>query len=415
MPSDSATILDVSNGLATITLGSTIVSRRQDHRKAHSFRCPGGDPVHGQRLRARLFSIPVSTDPDRSHVKTALDVVYDWDYEGHAGLDQLRTLYAKALESQWIAMKRLDWTADVDRDALTATPMMGGLAIEETDWWTSLPAETRWEVSRRSATVTLSNFLHGEQGALFVASQLVSAVPHLEGKFYASTQALDEARHVEVFSAYIRKVGEIRPILPSLQGILDQILATDEWMKKAVGMNIVLEGLALFAFRDLRNRAQEPLLRELLTHVSQDEARHTGFGVLYLQKVVSELDDAGKADLEDFGFETARLLVDSRRSLTPRDAVFALMEEVGIDRGDLQAAISRERETLRRTATARGTRGGPLGSFVIPVLQRIGLFSDRVRGHFDQLFRELSTTGQGVNERIGDLPDDLEAWVAQGA
>ena len=348
-------------------------------------------------------------------VGAALEVIYDWNYEGARDLDPLRTLYAKALDSQWIAMKRLDWSGEVDRDALTATPMLGGLAIEATDWWATLPAETRWEISRRSAAVTLSNFLHGEQGALFVASQLVNAVPHLEGKFYAATQTVDEARHVEVFSAYIRKVDEIRPILSSLKGILDQILSTGDWMKKAVGMNIVLEGLALFAFRDLRNRAKEPLLRALLNLVSQDEARHTGFGILYLENVVAKLPEREKAELEDFGFETARLLVDSRRSLTLRDAVFGIVEEVGVDRRELQAAISRERGRLREVAGERGTRGGPLGSFVLPTMRRIGLFSERIRSRFDQLFREISATGTGVEERMGELPDDLEAWVAEGA
>ena len=135
----------------------------------------------------------------------------------------------------------------------------------------------------------LSNFLHGEQGALMVAAQLVNAVPHMDGKFYAATQTLDEARHVEVFAAYIRKLDEVYPIAPGLKQLLDNVLAADDWKKKAVGMQVVAEGLALYSFRDMRNQTEEPLLKKLLTYVSRDEARHTGYGVKYLSAVVPTL------------------------------------------------------------------------------------------------------------------------------
>ena len=112
-----------------------------------------------------------------------------------------------------------------------------------------------------------------------VAAQLVNAVPHTDAKFYAATQTMDEARHVEVFARYIEKLDEIRPIAPSLKGILDQTLQTGDWMKKLVGMQIVVEGLALYAFREMRNLTEEPLLKDLLTYVARDEARHHAYGV----------------------------------------------------------------------------------------------------------------------------------------
>ena len=148
-------------------------------------------------------------------------------------------------------------------------------------------------MSRRSAAFMLSNFLHGEQGALMVAAQLVNAVPHMDGKFYAATQTLDEARHVEVFAAYIRKLDEVYPIAPGLKQLLDNVLAADDWKKKAVGMQVVAEGLALYSFRDMRNQTEEPLLKKLLTYVSRDEARHTGYGVKYLSAVVPTLSRRG--------------------------------------------------------------------------------------------------------------------------
>ena len=111
-------------------------------------------------------------------------------------------------------------------------------------------------MSRRSAAFMLSNFLHGEQGALMVAAQLVNAVPHMDGKFYAATQTLDEARHVEVFAAFIRKLDEVQPIAPALKKLLDGVLEAPSWLVKAVGMQVVTEGIALYSFRDMRNQTQ---------------------------------------------------------------------------------------------------------------------------------------------------------------
>ena len=134
-------------------------------------------------------------------VQTALTALYNWNYD--AEIDGLRTLYANALDRQWIAMRDLDWDAEIDKRAFSETFSLGGIPLQQTEFWQSLSADTRWKISRGTATFMLSNFLHGEQGALMVAAQLVNAVPHMDGKFYAATQTMDEARHVEVFSRYL--------------------------------------------------------------------------------------------------------------------------------------------------------------------------------------------------------------------
>src|SRR5215831_8172298 len=243
-------------------------------------------------------------------VRTAFDAVYNWNYEPE--IEELRTLYANALDRQWIALKQLDWSRDIDHDAFSRTFSLGGIPIQRTHFWQNLDPKLRWEVARRGAAFMLSNFLHGEQGAMMVAGQLVNAVPHMDGKFYAATQTLDEARHVEVFAAYIQKLDEVYPIAPALKVLLDNILGAEDWKKKAVGMQVVAEGLALYSFRDMRNQTEEPLLKQLLTYVSRDEARHTGYGVKYLAAVVPTLDERERHELEDFAFEAARLLIDSR-------------------------------------------------------------------------------------------------------
>jgi hypothetical protein len=354
--------------------------------------------------------LPKAHPQSQSVVKASLEAIYNWNYSSE--VDSLRTLYANALDRQWNAMRDLDWETEIDREAFSRTFSLAGVPIQETQFWRDLSEDLRWEVSRRSAAFMLSNFLHGEQGALMVAAQLVNAVPHMDGKFYAATQTLDEARHVEVFAAYIRKLDEVYPIAPGLKQLLDNVLMADDWKKKAVGMQVVAEGLALYSFRDMRNQTEEPLLKKLLTYVSRDEARHTGYGVKYLSAVVPTLSLAERAELEDFAFESARLLIDSRAGNSIRETVFKLWASLGIDMGAALASILKDRERIVKGMERTGGRLGPVRGFVIPTLHTIGLYSERVRGHFDGMFR--ANLGDELARRtseIPSLPDDLEAWV----
>ncbi len=224
-----------------------------------------------------MSEFTLKTPTQEPDLATAMQVVYQWNYDPE--VEELRRLYVKAAEAQWIGDKHLDWERPIDMVKFSTTPLGAGVPIEKTSYWRSLPKDTTAELVRRTAAFRLSQFLHGEQGALMVAAQLVNAVPHTDAKFYAATQTMDEARHVEVFARYIEKLDEIRPIAPSLKGILDQTLQTDDWMKKLVGMQIVVEGLALYAFREMRNLTEEPLLKDLLTYVARDESRHHAYGV----------------------------------------------------------------------------------------------------------------------------------------
>ncbi len=351
----------------------------------------------------------------RESVGTALQAVYNWDYEPE--IDELRTLYANGLERQWIAVRDLDWQRGIDRDAFCRQFSVGGLPVSETAFWASLPAETRWELSRRSASFLLSNFLHGEQGALMVAGQLVNAVPHMDAKFYAATQTLDEARHVEAFSAYVKLLDDVYPISVGLKKLLDDVLATDDWTQKAVGMQVVTEGLALYTFRDMRNHTREPLLEQLLTYVCRDEARHTAYGIKYLSAVVPSLSPKQIEELEDFAFESARLVVDSRAGISMREQVLQIWQEGGIDPQEAMAKLAEERDVMARELERRGGRRGPISGFVVPTLRSIGLYSDRIAAHFMDMW--VANFGeeraQQLADSISDLPEDLEAWVEQGA
>ena len=174
------------------------------------------------------FTLTTSTqEPDLS---TAMKVVYQWNYDPE--VEELRNLYVKAAEAQWISERDLRWDQQIDLVKFSTTPLGTGVPIDQTSYWKSLPQDTRSELTRRTAAFRLSQFLHGEQGALMVAAQLVNAVPHTDAKFYAATQTMDEARHVEVFAKYIEKLDEIRPIAPALKHILDSTLQTDNWIER---------------------------------------------------------------------------------------------------------------------------------------------------------------------------------------
>lgn len=368
-----------------------------------------------------MTHLSAKTPPDGDDLATALHAVYNWNYSSE--IDELRTLYAKGLDLQWIATKDLPWADGIDRDVFARTFSMFGVPFHKTRFWGSLPEEQRWDVARRGSAWMLSNFLHGEQGALMVAAQLVNAVPHMDGKFYAATQTLDEARHVEVFAKYIGLLDRVHPIAPGLKKVLDSTLAHESWLFKCVGMQIVVEGLALFTFRDMRDTTEEPLLKQLLTYVARDEARHTAYGVKYLGAVVPTLSDTEKAELEDFAFEASRLLIDSRSGTALSQAFFSVFTEAGIDPGEAFGKAAADRDALRDAMRRRGGRLGPVSGFVIPSLGRIGLFSERISSHFRDLFDQnqiSAPTGKGderVNpvDAIPALPDDLEAWVLAGS
>jgi len=359
-------------------------------------------------MTAGLPEKPPQGDP----VRVAHDAVYNWNYGSE--IDSLRHLYANALDRQWIALRDLDWSQGIDRERFSQTFSLAGVPLQQTRWWQELDPERKWKIASKTTAFLLSNFLHGEQGALMVAGEMVNAVPHMDGKFYAATQTMDEARHVEAFAAYIELLDEVRPIMPSLKEILDKTIGCEGWMHKAVGMQVVVEGLALYSFRDMRNSTQEPLLKELLTYVSRDEARHCAYGVKYLNFIISTLGDDEKRELEDFAFEAARLLIASRAG-GARESMFEAWREAGLDPMEAITAIRDERESLMREVPPEGGAAGPIRGFVIPTLKALGLFSERIEGHYRGLFAENMGEERAMALQFGwELPEDLEAWVLSG-
>jgi hypothetical protein len=248
------------------------------------------------------------------------DRLFLWDYERDRG--QLVTLYNKAMGSQWNSVTDLDWATPVDPERLVAeqdSPILAVARVAGTLPGSPLAAWSEKEYSQLGIEffkANLSQFMHGEQGAMMTAAKIVETVPWIDAKYYASTQTMDEARHTEVFAKYLStKLGEAYPMSPFLKSQIWSLLEDSRWDIAYLGMQIVIESLALAAFGDMLRRTQEPLLRKLLRYVMSDEARHVAFGVLTLSEFYADLSEAELLERQEFMVDAT---VNSRsRATTP--------------------------------------------------------------------------------------------------
>jgi hypothetical protein len=242
-------------------------------------------------------------------VKDNADAIFTWDYEKGAR-PALNKLYEKAKSSQWNGETDLDWSIDVDQEQVVAANALangGSMELDLTGTCFASWDETQWlQLGIEMQNWTLSQFMHGEQGALICTAKIVETVPWIDAKYYASTQVMDEARHVEVFAKYLdTKLSGHYPINAHLGLLLDDIVNDSRWDMTYLGMQIMVEGLALAAFGFIHMMTTEPLLKKLLRYVMSDEARHVAFGVLSLKEYYEELDAAEIRERQEFAFEAA--------------------------------------------------------------------------------------------------------------
>ena len=241
-------------------------------------------------------------------VKDNAAAIFTWDYEKGAR-PALNKLYEKAKNAQWNGETDLPWDTDVDLEKNAALQRLQFAEVEQDvsgtpfENWT----EEEWiRLSIESDNWTLSQFMHGEQGALLCTAKIVETVPWIDAKYYAATQVMDEARHVEVFAKYLdEKQDGHYPINAHLKMLLDDIITDSRWDMTYLGMQIMVEGLALAAFGFMREMTPDPLLKQLLRYVMADEARHVAFGVLSLKEYYTQLTTAEIRERQEFAFEAA--------------------------------------------------------------------------------------------------------------
>jgi hypothetical protein len=325
---------------------------------------------------------------------------FDWGYpHDHP---EMRELYERAKAKQWNGSTDLPWETSVDpMDA--ARPIIPAALLDRATaerHGIALTVEEHRKLLHDFTAWVLSQFLHGEQGALFAAAQVTEAVQFFDGKLYGSSQVMDEGRHVEVFHRYLsEKLGKLYPVNDNLYVILDALLSDSRWDMKFLGMQIMIEGLALGAFGVIYQHTHEPLLKALLAGVMRDEVRHVHYGVLALREHVAGLSDAERREREDWAFEVALLLKNRFLAYEVYDEWFA---GTRVSRRQWRAFIS----------DAPGMRAFRHIMFhrLVPNLREIGLLTGRVRARYAEAGLDRYFEGPAA-DRLTDeqLVSELDA------
>ena len=235
------------------------------------------------------------------------DARFNWDYDD--GRAAMMGLYRKGVEMQWDAETRIDWSVELDEDNPQQLPE-AMLPISGMAQYEAMSRQEKANVRKHFQAWNLSQFMQGEQGALICAAKIVTQVPDMDSKFYASTQVIDEARHVEAYNRLLRKFGVAYPITAPLKELIDQVLRDSRWDMTYLGMQVVIEGLALAAFQQMRDNAQNPLAAAVNAYVMQDESRHVAFGRLALRDYYPKLTQAERDEREEFLLEACYLMRD---------------------------------------------------------------------------------------------------------
>jgi hypothetical protein len=337
-----------------------------------------------------LFRYTLPVEETHWKFQGAGETTFTWNYD--AASEDLLKLYAKGKQQQWDADKRIDWSLDVDPD----DPMQmddSVVPLYGTPLWNRMSEKQRSELRYHSQVFNLSNFLHGEQGALICAARIVQDVPTIESKFYAATQVMDEARHVEAYRRLLtEKFKFVYPISKPLKTLIEQALTDQRWDFTYLGMQVLIEGLALVAFQRIRDYSKNPLCQAVNAYVMQDEARHVAFGRLALRDYYPQLTEAERREREEFVVEGCYHLRD--RFNSPE-----MWERLNID----------VKEALREVDGSEGQIRfrRRLFSRIVPIVRDIGLWSERVR----KVFAEMQVIHYGDTDAQVML--DHDAQVAE--
>jgi hypothetical protein len=244
--------------------------------------------------------------------------------------------------------------------------------------------------------------MHGEQGALVCTAKIVQQVPSMDAKFYAATQVVDEARHVEAYSRLLHEKFQLAyPITPTLGRLLQDVLSDARWDMTYLGMQVLIEGLALASFALIRDQAQNPLAASVNAYVMQDEARHVAFGRLTLRDYYPHLTQKERDEREEFAVEACYTMRDRFQAEEVWEALGLPVEEC--------ARYLQESDFMRRYRTALFTR-------IVPAMKDIGLWGDRIRAAYADMGilgfanADLAELGQS-DERVAEEFDARRAVV----
>jgi hypothetical protein len=312
---------------------------------------------------------------ERLNNQLAVDVPMElhWTWEYGSEVAELRALYEKGKVNQWNAELDLDWSQPCSKDEWLMNPQASMLA-------SVLQMMGRDEATQKAAmfdeiNYVLSQLLHGEQAALQLCGQLTNVCDKMDEKWYAASQVVDEARHIEALSKFMqRKMGTIYPIGSTLKILLEILLEARSAQQKTLGMQTLFEGMAVGIMDMMRRDCRNPLLTEVIHRIEQDESRHAAFGVLMMRRVVRSATTEQKADMEDWAFG----ILEALNANQQLDMLHLLGPKYGIDP-----------KSVVQLVTALPNFGDlnslPYMHTVVPNLRNLGLLTERTRDRWVKL------------------------------
>ena len=323
-------------------------------------------------------------------IPSEFGTVFRWEYE--EAREPLLRLYEKGKNLQWNTNTRIDWSQDLDPENPQGLPDES-VSIFGSQVWGRLSPREKANARRHLQAWQLSQFLHGEQGALVCTAKIVQQVPSVDAKFYAATQVMDEARHVETYKRLLHDKFELAyPITPTLKRLLNDVLSDSRWDMTYLGMQVLIEGLALAAFATIRDQAKNTLAAAVNAYVMQDEARHVAFGRLALRDYYPELTQPERDEREEFAVEACYLMRD--RFLSEE-----VWETLGLPVEECVGYV--ESSQLMREFRSM------LFSRIVPTIKDIGLWGPKIRRAYANMgilgFAEIDTQALAENdERVAE-------------
>ena len=350
-------------------------------------------------MSTRNYTLPVEQTQWKIDGETS--TVFTWEYD--EGRDKLLSLYEKGKEKQWNAAHRIDWSQEIDRDNPLRAPD-AYIPLFGSPMYDKMTEKERAQMRLHMTAWQFSQFLHGEQGALICTAKIVQQCPDLDSKFYAATQVIDEARHVEVYARFLNeKLQMFYPINRHLRALLDDVVTDTRWDMTNLGMQIIIEGLALAAFGMVRDISEAPLAKQLTAYVMQDEARHVAFGRLALKDFYPHLSDGERAEREEFVVDACYLMRD-------RFLAEEVWDHLGLDTKECMAFVEKSESMVAFRKM--------LFSRIVPTIKDIGLWGPKVRKAFEDMgviaFADVDVVELSAqDEAIGDQYDVRDTGVRE--
>ena len=338
----------------------------------------------------------LGTEGSTWSVRQDFDAVFNWDYDD--GRAAMMGLYAKGKEMQWDAANRIDWNQELFEDNPEGMPEES-LPIHMAGCYLKMSDKDKANVRKHFQAWQLSQFMQGEQGALICAAKIVTQVPDADSKFYAATQTIDEARHVEAYKRLLTKFGVAYPMTKPLQDLIDQTLRDTRWDMTYLGMQVVIEGLALAAFGQIRDAAQNPLCAQVNAYVMQDESRHVAFGRLALRDYYPHLTQKERDEREEFLIEACYLMRD-------RFEAREVWETLGLP---VQECVD-----FQYSSPLMQTFRNGLFMRIVPIVKDIGLWGETIRNGYETMgiIGYAQTDVQALQDADDTIAKDFDARKA---